>query len=103
MFWFPLGNAVCDYQNIKLKEIIKKRQTGLFSLSSEDLLKVKSGLIFVLFLLILVDLEVAQLVALLGVGHHPQPVPQVVFLQVLLGQILKVPETDEDQHLLVGI
>ena len=50
------------------------------------------GLVLVvLLLLILVDLEVAQLVALLGVRHHAQPVPQVVLLQVLLGQVLQVP------------
>ena len=49
-------------------------------------------LIFILFLLlILVDLEVAQLVALLGVSNDAQPVSQVVFLQVLLGQIFQVP------------
>merc|ERR1719385_223472 len=50
------------------------------------------GLLVVLFLLIVVvvDLEVSQLVAVLGVGNHTQPVPQVVFLQVLLGEVLKV-------------
>lgn len=55
------------------------------------LCKVIFGLIFLLLLLILVDLEVAQLIALLGVGYDPQPVPEVVLLQVLLGEILQVP------------
>lgn len=51
-----------------------------------------SSLIFVFLLLfILVDLEVAQLVALFGVGHDSQPVPEVVLFQVLLGEILQVP------------
>lgn len=49
------------------------------------------NLIFILLLLfILIDLEVAKLIALLGVGHHTQPVTEVVFLQILLGQILQV-------------
>merc|ERR1712109_326673 len=65
------------------------RDTGL----SND--SVKQGLLdllVVLFLLIvvIVDLEISQLVAVLGVGNHTQPVPQVVFLQVLLGEVLKV-------------
>lgn len=49
-------------------------------------------LIFVLLLLILVDLEVAQFIALLGVRYYTQPVTQVVLLEVLLGQILQIPE-----------
>merc|ERR1719433_1754600 len=50
------------------------------------------NLLVVLFLLIVVvvDLEVSQLVAVLGVGNHTQPVPQIVFLQVLLGKVLQV-------------
>ena len=49
------------------------------------------NLIFILlFLFILVDLEVAQLIALLGVGHNAQPVTEIVLLQVLLGQIFQV-------------
>lgn len=51
-----------------------------------------SDLIFLLLLFVLVDLEVAQLVALLGVSHHPQPVPEVVLLQILLGKIFQIPE-----------
>lgn len=62
------------------------------------LLKVVSDLIFLLFLFILVDLEVAQLVALLGVSHDAQPVTKIVFLQVFLGQILKVSVTMWDKH-----
>lgn len=43
-------------------------------------------------LVILTDLEVSQLVRLLVRRHHPQPVPEVVFLQVLLGEVLQIPE-----------
>ena len=54
------------------------------------------NLIFIFLLLfILVDLEVAELVALLGVCHHTQPVTKVVFLQVLLCQILQVSAQQE--------
>lgn len=68
-----------------------------YVLSFEVLLKVVSGLIFLFLLFILIDLEVAQLVALLGVGHDPQPVPEVVLLQILLGKILQVPERNEEE------
>lgn len=51
-----------------------------------------AGLIFILLLLlVLIDLEVAELVALLGVGDDAQPVTKIVLLQVLFGQILQVP------------
>lgn len=36
------------------------------------------------------DSEVAQLVRVLFVGHHTDPVAQTVLLQVLLGQVLEV-------------
>lgn len=49
-----------------------------------------SVLVFLL-LLVLVDLEVAQLVALFAVSHDAQPVTEVVLLQVLLGQVLQIP------------
>merc|ERR1711915_482085 len=65
------------------------RDTGL----SNDSIKQKLlNLFVILFLLIVVvvDLEVSQLVAVLGVGNHTKPVPQVVLLQVLLGEVLKV-------------
>merc|ERR1719325_437514 len=65
------------------------RDTGL----SNDSVKQKLlNLFVILFLLIVVvvDLEVSQLVAVLGVGNHTQPVPQVVLLQVLLGEVLQV-------------
>ena len=39
---------------------------------------------------LLADLEVAQLVRLLVRRHHPQPITQVVLLQVLLGEVLQV-------------
>lgn len=53
------------------------------------------GLFVVLLLVVrflVVDLEVTELVGVLGGGDHTQPVPQVVFLQVLLGQVLQIPE-----------
>lgn len=51
-----------------------------------------SGLIFILLLfLVLVDLEVAQFIALLGVGYNPQPVSQVVLFKILLGEVFQVP------------
>lgn len=43
-------------------------------------------------LVILTDLEVSQFVRLLVRRHHSQPVPEVVFLQVLLGEVLQIPE-----------
>lgn len=50
------------------------------------------SLILVLFLLlVLVDLEVAQFVALLGVCHDTQPVSQVILLQVLFSKVFQVP------------
>merc|ERR1719304_104731 len=48
-----------------------------------------SILIFILRLFI-VDLEVSELVAILGGGNHTKPITQVVLLQVFLGQILQV-------------
>lgn len=42
-------------------------------------------------LVVLADLEVSQLVRLLVRGHHPQPVAEVVLLQVLLCQVLQIP------------
>merc|ERR1712026_325093 len=50
--------------------------------------------LFVVFLLVLflvVDLEVSEFVGILGGGDHAKPVPQVVLLEVLLGQVLQVP------------
>merc|ERR1719219_2103264 len=40
--------------------------------------------------LLIVDLEVSQLVAVLGAGDHTEPVPRVVLLQILLGEVLQV-------------
>merc|ERR1712157_609689 len=52
----------------------------------------ESLLVALFFLVILiVDLEVSELVAVLGGSNHAEPVPQVVLLQVLLGQVLEVP------------
>lgn len=79
-------SAQCDCQRYQSKRR-HKQDTRLI----DGLLKVMESLIFLLFLFVLVDLEVAQFVAFLGVRHDPQPVSEVVLLQVLLGQILQVP------------
>jgi len=49
-----------------------------------------SIIIFIVRLLV-VDLEVSELIAVLGVGNHTKPVSKVILLQVLLGEILEVP------------
>ena len=57
-----------------------------------------------LFFLIIIDLEVPELIRVLRGSNHTKPVPQVIFLQVLLGQILKVTFAEWDsrgQHNLV--
>lgn len=48
---------------------------------------------------VLADLEVAQLVRLFVGRHHPQPVAEVVLLQVLLCQVLEVPGGEETGQL----
>ena len=50
-----------------------------------------SSLVCVRLFVVLADLEVTQLVRLLVGRHHPQPVTEVVLLQVLLCQVLQVP------------
>lgn len=53
----------------------------------------RNRLIFIfLILLILVDLEVAKLIALLRISHNTQPISEIVLLQILLGKVLEVPE-----------
>jgi len=57
-----------------------------------------------LFFLIVIDLEVSELIGVLRGSNHAKPVPQVILLQVLLGQILKVTFAEWDsrgQHNLV--
>lgn len=46
-------------------------------------------------LVVLTDLEVPQLVRLLIRRHHPQPITEVVLLQVLLCQILQIPNVEK--------
>ena len=46
-------------------------------------------LVFLLFLVV-VDLEVAELIRVLGSSYNTQPISEVVLLQVLLCQILQV-------------
>merc|ERR1719412_3008924 len=60
------------------RSAIQHNNIGLFSI-----------LVLIVRLLI-VDLEVSELVAVLGAGHHTEPVPQVVLLQILLGEVLQV-------------
>ena len=62
---------------------------NLFLLGGEMELDLLVVLVLIVGLLV-VDLEVPQLVGVLGGSNHSKPVPQVVLLQVLLGQILKV-------------
>ena len=50
-----------------------------------------SLVIFLIIIFLIVNLEVAQLVSILRAGNHPQPIHQIVLLQVLLGQILQIP------------
>merc|ERR1712110_953957 len=50
-----------------------------------------SLVVLVLLVVLVVDLEVAELVGVLGGGDDAQPVPQVVLLEVLLGEVLEVP------------
>ena len=43
-----------------------------------------------LLLFVVVDLEVTEFVRVLCSGHNTKPISEIVFLQVLLGQILQV-------------
>merc|ERR1719264_2160533 len=47
--------------------------------------------VLILLVVLVVDLEVAELVGVLGGGDDAQPVPQVVLFEVLLGEVLEVP------------
>lgn len=47
--------------------------------------------LFSLWLVILADLEVSQLICHLIGCYHSQPITEVVLLQVLLGEVLQVP------------
>ena len=49
-----------------------------------------------LFFLVVVDLEVSELIGVLRGSDYAEPVPQVVLLQVLLGQILEVTFAEWD-------
>ncbi len=63
-----------------------------FNSSSLSVVPMTSFLIFILvFLFFLVDLEVAKVVGLLVRCDDTQPIAEVVLLQVLLGQVFKVP------------
>ena len=50
----------------------------------------KSLIFFFLLFVIIMNLEVSELVAALVRGDYSQPITEVVLLQVLLGQVLKV-------------
>ena len=45
---------------------------------------------FFAFVLLLIDVEVAQLVAVFGLGDHTEPIAEFVFLQEFLRQIFHV-------------
>lgn len=51
----------------------------------------KLFVIVVVVIFLVLDLEVAQLVAVFAGGDDTQPIPQVVLLQVLLREVLQVP------------
>ena len=72
-----MENEVINHQSgyISVQLIVKYRSLFVF--------------VFLLFLIV-VNLEVAELIRVLGGSNNAQPIPQVVFLQVLLGKILQV-------------
>lgn len=49
--------------------------------------------IIVVILFLIVNLEVSEFVWILGAGHNPQPISEVILLQVLLSQVFEVPKT----------
>merc|ERR1719509_527419 len=53
-------------------------------------------LVIVLFILLIVDLEVSEFVGVLGVSDNTKPIPEVVLLEVLLGEVLEVPLGEGD-------
>jgi len=63
-------------QAINKKTYIVLRETSLLS----SCIMKHALLIILLFFLIVVDLEVAQLISVLIRGHHTQPIPEIVLL-----------------------
>jgi len=49
------------------------------------------SLILILITLVIDDVEEAQLIHSLGGGDHAQPIPELLLLEELLGQILQIP------------
>ena len=89
--WFSLF----DYQlNDKKIELLKA--SFIRDFSSELQMWTRLRFIFSLLIFVLIiDLEVPQLIRVLCWGYHSQPVTQVVLLQVLLSEILQVPEVTQ--------
>ena len=51
---------------------------------------------FFAFVLLLIDVEVAQLVAVFGLGDHTEPIAEFVFLQELLRQVFHVTREERN-------
>ena len=47
-------------------------------------------IVVIFFFLLVVDLEVSQLIGVFLVCDHPEPVSEVVLLQILLGEVLEI-------------
>jgi len=80
---------------IQLRQHSVQQQCFIQCLKYNEITGAACSLIICVFILILlvVDLEVAQLVRVFRRGDHTQPVTQVVLLHVLLRQVLQVPST----------
>ena len=65
------------------------RQVSQLSLFEQPNIVAASLIVFFLILFI-VNLEVSEFIGVAGRRHHPEPIPQVVLLEVLLGQVLEV-------------
>ena len=62
-----------------------------FSIEIKTRSFIRSNLVGLLLgLLILIDVEVSELIAVLGDGDDAQPIAELVLLQELLGQVLQV-------------
>jgi hypothetical protein len=57
---------------------------------------IASLIILFVVLLLVVDLEVPQLIDVFSGGHHSQPIPQIILLEVLFGQILQISLREGD-------
>merc|ERR1719334_862 len=74
---------------VRSKQTNRQRYWFVYSMANERAHSLLVALLISL-LLVVVDLEVAQLVRVLGGRDDTQPVPELVLLQVLLGEVLQV-------------